>query len=349
MTPASELKCGQQRGAAAEIVERKGDSLFAQPAHEGRNGAEVRTCGLLGEFKGESSGLMRLFLRYLPAFARIPRRRARPPTIHREFRRMLPQHSCRQFATRSSACSMTQRSMSRVKSWQSAVAPNSFSRPIRLPSAARMRNKDLETRVGRRGTQRQDGCARSSRTRKQAPRGHAQRNSLRRGRRRSFAHPGRRSRPGCGRVPWRSGTRARHRHCLAKLVRGRRVRAKRRCSTTRATACRRGRRLGGWPAPRSSSAIRAAGLNPAAGYEHAEAVAVPPRATSRVFARARRDSKLATPWMTSVADMHSMVFVHHIQLIDIDMEQSINALPAGGVGQFRLGLRPEAQPPSAVP
>src|SRR5258708_37275436 len=46
----------ERSDVAAEVVEGKGDSLLAQPAHEWRDAAEVRARSLLGEFKPEGSG-----------------------------------------------------------------------------------------------------------------------------------------------------------------------------------------------------------------------------------------------------------------------------------------------------
>ena len=107
------IQMRQQADSPAEMVERKGDSLFAQPAHEWRQCADVRTGRLLGKFKPEGPGFdAAACAPALRACARTPRRRAKPPTSSRRISPDAAAADCRHAATRSIACSMTHRSMS---------------------------------------------------------------------------------------------------------------------------------------------------------------------------------------------------------------------------------------------
>src|SRR5260370_42140894 len=82
----------ERSDVAAKVVQGKGDSLLAQPAHEWRDGAEVRARSLLGEFKPEGSGfdaaLAHQVFQHSPEF---PFGQGGDRQIQGEFRRVLPQ------------------------------------------------------------------------------------------------------------------------------------------------------------------------------------------------------------------------------------------------------------------
>ena len=148
---------GQRSDAAAEVVEGEGDPLLAQPAHEGRDGADVRARGLLRKFKAE--GARARCGSCAPASSSIRQNSPSASDAADRFSENFAGCSrsrLRQAARRSIACSMTHRSMPRARSWH-AAAPTSFSRPSRVPSAARMRSSISKRGIGRRRAQGQNG------------------------------------------------------------------------------------------------------------------------------------------------------------------------------------------------
>ena len=215
---------------------------------------------------------------------------------------------------------MTQRSMPRVRSWQARGAGQFLETEPGAVHRAHAQ-QDLEARIGRCRTQGQNGlrqqlegigrerarstCAAKLETGATAPL--------------NFARCRRTPRRDCGRVPWPFGRRVPRPPSHGRGVdRGRRG-ARRRCSRRRARACRRGRRSSGWP---RRAVLRRSG-RPARCRSPVETWRIGRRRPARPECpRDRAATTVGDALNDLIADMHAVIFVDHIQLIDVDIQQA---------------------------